>query len=545
MVKLTFLGGARTVTGSSFLLETGQLKLMIDCGLFQGNRELRMRNYRNPLVDPKSVDYILLTHAHIDHAGLIPRFCKQGFQGQIVTTRATADLCQVMLPDSGHIQEVEAEWKSRKARRRGDRPTQPLYTAQDALDSLQFFQPVDYNQEITIGDQVRFRFRDAGHILGSALIEMQVKDGDGELKLVFSGDLGQVGTPIIKDPELVREADYVLVESTYGNRLHEPLKDQATQLRRIISETIARQGNVIIPAFAVGRTQDILYTLNQIVEGHEISPIPVYIDSPLAVSATEIFERNRNYFDAETAQMIAGGDDPFQFPGLHLVRTTQESMALNHLPGGKVIISASGMCDAGRIKHHLKHNLWRPEASIVFVGYQAEGTLGRRILDGEKKVKILGEIINVAAQIHSLEGFSAHADQKGLIDWLSHLGNKPQRVFVVHGEEAAASTLAELIGRKLGVTAVIPGPGEEYLLGAEKTELAPMPVALAGQSLAANQEEKRQLLLTIFHLEKKLSDLKQDLLLAENDLDGELLAKVAKEIEERITALDQVCPHKY
>lgn len=545
MVKLTFLGGARTVTGSSFLLETDNLKLMIDCGLFQGNRELRMRNYRNPLVDPKSVDYILLTHAHIDHSGLIPRFCKQGFRGQVVATRATADLCQVMLPDSGHIQEVEAEWKSRKARRRGDRPTQPLYTAQDALESLQFFQPVDYNQEVTIRDQVRFRFRDAGHILGSALIEMQVKDGDGELKLVFSGDLGQVGTPIIKDPELVSEADYVLIESTYGNRLHQPLGDQAAQLKRIITETMARQGNVVIPAFAVGRTQDILYTLNQMVEGHEIGPIPVYIDSPLAVSATEIFERNRDCFDAETAQLIAGGDDPFQFPGLHLVRTTQESMALNHLPGGKVIISASGMCDAGRIKHHLKHNLWRPESSVVFVGYQAEGTLGRRILDGEKKVKILGEIINVAAQIHSLEGFSAHADQKGLIDWLSHLNNQPKQVFVVHGEETAASTLAELIGRELGLNAIIPRAGEEYRLGAEGTELAEVPAAQGLAIPAVSQEQKKQLLLTIFHLEKKLSDLKQDLLLAENDLDGELLEKVAKEIEERIATLDHICPHKY
>jgi metallo-beta-lactamase family protein len=543
MVKLTFLGGAKTVTGSSYLLETDKLKIMVDCGMFQGNRELRMRNYRTPLVAPQSVDFILLTHAHIDHSGLIPRFCNQGFQGKIITTKATADLCQIMLPDCGHIQETEAEWETRKAKRRGDKPAAPLYTVDDATRCLKFLEPVTYGKEINLNDQVRIRFLDAGHILGSSIIEVWVKESGQEIKIVFSGDLGHSGTAILRDPTFVQEADYILTESTYGDRLHEPIADQATKLKEIITKTIAQKGNVVIPSFAVGRTQEILYALNNMVESNQMPVVPVFIDSPLAVSATNIFRQNTDCYDEEALKVLQGGDDPFNFPGLKYVQSVDESRAINSLAGGAVIISASGMCDAGRIKHHLKHNLWRQESAVVFVGYQGEGTLGRRIMEGQKKVKVLGEVINVAAQIYSLQGFSAHADQKGILTWLSQYTSKPQRIFVVHGEEKAATTLASLINQQIGVPTSIPGVGEEYILnpnGAVRTE---MPATLGVPPVVDN---KRQLLLTIIHLEKKLSDLKEDIVLSESNCEDQAgIERITGEISERIDQLGQICPHKY
>ena len=465
MTRLTFLGGAGTVTGSCYLMETGKLKMLVECGMFQGNRELRMRNYRNLEVPAPSIDYILLTHAHIDHSGLIPRLFKQGFRGKVLATKATVDLCNVMLPDSGHIQETEAEWETRKAKRRGEKHLDPLYTAQDAQDSLSTFSGVDYGQEMTLDDQTQVRFVDAGHILGSAIIELWVREGGtSEVKTVFSGDLGNKGTPIIRDPSWVSEADYLLLESTYGDRCHEPVANEAQRLKEIILDTVKRGGNVIIPSFAVGRTQEILFFLSGMFKRGELPPVPVYIDSPLAVSATEIFERCPEYYDDETKACFNGGD-PFNFPNLTFVRDAKESIAINN--GGhksKVVISASGMCDAGRIKHHLKHNLWRPDSSVVFVGFQAEGTLGRRIMEGEKKIRILGELINVAARIYSLQGFSAHADQNGLLDWASHLTCKPERLFIVHGEAAASSTLSNLLEQRLGISTMVPRAGEQYLL---------------------------------------------------------------------------------
>lgn len=531
MAKLTFRGGAGTVTGSCYLLETDNLRLLVDCGLFQGKRELRTLNYRNPLIPLNTIDYILLTHTHIDHSGLIPRLYNNGFRGKVLATRATVDLCQVMLPDSGHIQELESEWISRKAKRRGEKPSPPLYTAVDAINCLQCFQPVSYGEEIQLDEQVKVRFLDAGHILGSAIIEAWVKEGDREIKIVFSGDLGNTGTAIIRDPFQVSEADYLLIESTYGNRTHSSIIDQSAQLKEIILETIMNRGNVIIPAFAVGRTQQILYALNGMVESGELPQIPVFIDSPLAVSATQIFRDSRECYDQETLELLSQGDDPFYFPGLTLVRSVEESRALNNYKGGAIIISASGMCDAGRIKHHLKHNLWRPESAVIFIGFQAEGTLGRRILDGTKKVKIMGELINVAAKIYSLQGFSAHADQAGLLNWAKAFTRKPQRIFVVHGEASESAALAELLTKETGISTSIPKFSEEYLLKPTEPELIGVTEPLA----LGLFNKQQQLLKSIDQLEKKLAGLKKGILAEEYEAEEiREIDEVLQELEERI-----------
>jgi metallo-beta-lactamase family protein len=573
MARLTFLGGAGTVTGSCFLLETEELKLLVDCGMFQGNRELRLRNYRRMETPVPSLDYILLTHAHIDHSGLIPRLCCQGFRGKVLATRATVELCGIMLPDSGHIQEMESEWESRKAKRRGEKELKPLYTAQDAQNCLKFFTGVSYGQDLNLGDQVRVRFLDAGHILGSAIIEVWIREGQAEVKLVFSGDLGNKGTPIVRDPSPITEADFLLLESTYGDRWHQPVAGEAGRLREIILDTVKNGGNVIIPSFAVGRTQELLFFLREMFNRGELPPVPVYIDSPLAVSATEIFTRCPEYYDDEARACFQSGD-PFHFPNLFFVRDTKESIALNDgdrqngrpqngKRQSKVIISASGMCDAGRIKHHLKHNLWRPESAVVFVGFQAEGTLGRRIMDGEKKVRVLGEPINVAAKIYSLQGFSAHADQNGLLDWVGCLQRKPQRLFIVHGEAAASATLSSLVEQRYGIATVVPRVGEQYVLGREGLELsrAPLPIVQP-----AGLEVRQRLLLEIFRLEKQMNVIKEDLLLGEyppgeaageagvaGEAAGEArgaapgtaaLEQILAELHEKIDTLQRLVPRK-
>lgn len=542
MARLTFLGGAGTVTGSCFLLETEKLKLFVDCGMFQGNRELRLRNFRNLETTVKSLDYVLLTHAHIDHSGLIPRLCKQGFRGKVMATGATVELCKIMLPDSGHIQEMDAEWETRKAKRRGEKHLEPLYTAEDAQNCLRAFTGVSYGQTVALDDQVRIRFLDAGHILGSAIIELWIAENGQEVKIVFSGDLGNSGTPIVRDPSPIDEADYLLLESTYGDRLHEPVANEAQRLREVILDTLKRGGNVIIPSFAVGRTQEILFFLSGMFKRGELPPVPVYIDSPLAVSATEIFTHCPDYYDDETKAYLNSGD-PFHFPNLTFVRDVKESMALNNGDHkSKVIISASGMCDAGRIKHHLKHNLWRQDSSVVFVGFQAEGTLGRRILDGEKKVRVLGEPINVAARIYSLQGFSAHADQNGLLDWVSHLKQKPQRLFIVHGEAASSCALSDLIGERLDISTVVPRVGEQYLLAPHSLELAKAPLPIVHP---AGLDARQRLLLEIFRLERKLAEVKEDLLLMENgNSETESLEQMVPELNEKIDALLQLVPKK-
>lgn len=462
-MKVTFLGAARMVTGSCYLLENKNIKVLVDCGMFQGGKEEEKNNFMDLPVNLSDIDYLLLTHAHIDHSGRIPLLCKRGFNGKILSTKATADLCSIMLPDSAHIQEMEAEWATRKAMRAGRPPVEPLYTVADAEYAMQFFEPVPYNDIIRLSDDISVRFQDAGHILGSAVIE--IWNAEDNIKLVFSGDLGNRNQPIIKDPSFIDDADYIFVESTYGDRLHQDRPYRAHMLWDIIQDTFGKGGNVIIPAFAVGRTQELLYELNTVIEGNKAKNIPVYIDSPLAIKATEIFKRDvRKYYDSDALNLLSNGDDPLDFPGLDFTLTAEESKQLNFLNHSAVIIAASGMCDAGRIKHHLKHNLWRPESSVVFVGYQAAGTLGRRILDGAKMVKIFGEDIAVKAHIYSIDSFSGHADKNGLIDWMRHFNNKPKQVFVIHGEDDVAPVFATTLNSEFDMPTTVPYLGQVYEL---------------------------------------------------------------------------------
>jgi metallo-beta-lactamase family protein len=465
-MQISFCGAAQTVTGSCYLIETGAKRFIVDCGMFQGNKELRMLNRQHFRFNPGELDFMLLTHAHIDHSGLIPKLCKEGFKSPIYATKATVDLCQIALPDSGHIQEQEAQWRSRKNTRRGLAGEEPVYTAADALACLEYFKAVDYQTELEPLPGIRVRFSDAGHILGSAIIEVWVEEAGVTTKVVFSGDLGQQNQPIIQDPTVIEAADYLLVESTYGNRFHEDNQDKVQLLKQIVLESIGGKGNLIIPSFAIGRTQDLLYHLRNLFLDGQIPHVPVYIDSPMAVSVTEIYRNNPGYYDEPTLQMLQNGHSPFEFPELHFIRTADESKALNETIKGAIIISASGMCDAGRILHHLKHNLWRPEAHILFVGYQAEGTLGRRLLEGATVVKIFGEAVNVQAKVHSIDGFSAHADQKGLLEWLQGFKQKPRNIFVVHGETTAQQEFASIIKQTLGVETQIPGLGDCFTLGA-------------------------------------------------------------------------------
>src|SRR4030042_1890572 len=454
-MRVEFLGGARTVTGSATLLEKDSFKWLVDCGMFQGGKELEERNRSIQSYYPRDLSFILLTHAHIDHSGLIPKLVKEGFRGKVICTKATFDLCEVMLKDSGHIQETEAGWQSRKNKRAGREDTAPLYTAEDAEKSLRYFQTVGYDEILSLSDGLRIRFQDAGHILGSAIIEIWVEEGGQEKKLVFSGDLGGSGQPIIRDPSPVVEADTLWLESTYGDRLHKSREETVQELLKIILEAISQQAKVVIPAFAVERTQDIIYTISQLMRKDLIPSIPVYIDSPLAISATEIFKKNPDCFDEETKGLLLGGEDPLELPEIKYTRTTEESKEINTDPRSAIIISASGMCDSGRVQHHLKHHLWRKESHIVFIGYQAEGTVGRRIVDGAKTIRLFGEEIAVRAHVHTLGGFSDHAAQKGLLQWLSHFKNPQIEVIVNHGEEKVSMELSEIIHQKFKFEAAV------------------------------------------------------------------------------------------
>lgn len=463
-MKIQFCGAAGTVTGSCFLVMTQEEKFLIDCGMFQGSKELKEHNYSEFLFNPADIQFVLLTHAHIDHSGLIPKLYKHGFQGIVHTTKATKELCAVVLPDSGYIQEMEVERKNRKLARRGLPLLDPIYTVADAQECQRFIKGHMYEKEIVLSPHVRVRFQDAGHILGSAIIEVCIKEDGQEKKLVFSGDLGNINAPLIEDPAEIKKADYVIMESTYGNRYHIDTENKLDALARVVKNTHKRGGNLVIPSFAVERTQDLVYDLKHLKEEGQIPPMEIYIDSPMAVQATQVFINNPDYFDDEATYKMKGEDARaiFEGPDIHYILSVEESLALNKKKGGAIIISASGMADAGRIKHHLKHNLWRSECTVLFVGYQAEGTLGRRILDGEKKVAIHGEEVAVKAAIERIDGFSAHADQKGLLDWLSNFRTKPDRVFLVHGEEDSLLTLQRVICSELGFKTQIAGYGSVY-----------------------------------------------------------------------------------
>ena len=474
-MKLTFIGADHEVTGSQHFLQTDDLNILIDCGLEQGRNVYE--NAELP-VSYKEIDYILLTHAHIDHAGLIPQAYLQGFNGTIVTTNASMDLDSIMLLDSAHIQEQEAEWENRKGKRAGREPVEPLYTVKDAQAVLRNFRAVPYGQIVELSDCVKVRFTDAGHLLGSASIEIWIDEetekGRIEKKIVFSGDIGNKNKPLIRDPQYIPDADYIVMESTYGNRLHDAGVDHIEDLRSIMQETLDRGGNVVIPAFAVGRTQELLYLIRHLkqdglIKGHD--SFPVYVDSPLAVQATHVFRQNlAECYDEETRALVEAGINPIDFPGLHLSVSAEDSKAINFDPEPKVILAASGMCDAGRIRHHLKHNLWRRESAVVFAGYQAEGTLGRALLDGAERVRIFGEEIEVCAHIELMGSMSSHADQNGLLEWISAFSKKPSELFLVHGEDEAMTALSAMIEERLGYKPSCPYSGSVYNLADEKYE---------------------------------------------------------------------------
>ena len=474
-MDIKFYGAAKIVTGSNYLLETDKYKILIDCGMFQGSKEIEEKNFEEFPYDPKEIDILFLTHAHIDHSGRIPKLVKNGFRGRIICTSPTYDLSKIMLKDSAKIQETDVEWENKKRERSGKSMLEPLYNIVDAENSLKYFEPYFYDQKVKINDDIEVRFKDAGHILGSSIIELWIKENDEAIKIVFSGDLGVPNRPIIRNPEYIDGADYLIVESTYGNRLHDSYEDSSKDLIDIINKTALRGGTVIIPSFAVGRTQEIIYMLNNYYEHNkeleEHMRIPIYVDSPMAIEATEAFVKNSSSFNDETKNLILKGDNPFEFSNLRYTKATEESKLLNKYEFPKVIISASGMANAGRVRHHLKHNLWDKRNSLVFVGYQANGTLGRILLDGVKNVKILGEDIKVGAEIYSLEGFSAHADQSMLLDWISKFKTKPKKIFIVHGEEEQANALSKLIERLYKIKTVIPNLGDKFKIEKFKVEL--------------------------------------------------------------------------
>ena len=462
-MKLTFLGAAREVTGSCYYLEAEAGRILIDCGMEQG--EDAYENQDLPL-DPSQIDCVVLTHAHIDHSGKLPLLYKQGFRGPIYATTPTSRLCDLMLRDSAHIQEFEAEWRNRKAQRAGDEPYVPMYTMEDAVGAIGLFRPVEYNRAVDVLPGLTATFTDAGHLLGSASVTLT--SGPENFTIVFSGDIGNSNQPILNDPVPLTKADFVVMESTYGDRSHGPRPDYIRELSQIIQETFDRGGNVVVPSFAVGRTQEMLYFLRQIkaegrVKGH--GDFTVYVDSQLAVEATEVFrESDISSFDEDMRALIQKGINPISFSGLVTSVTSEQSKAINFDKNPSVILSASGMCEAGRIRHHLKHNLWRPESTILFVGYQAKGTVGRSLVEGAKKVHLFGEEIAVSAEIRVLGAVSGHADNEGLMKWIKSFDPKPKQVFVTHGEEAVAQIFAGRLRDELGLTADVPFNGETWAL---------------------------------------------------------------------------------
>lgn len=470
-MKLMFVGAAHEVTGSCHYLEVNDKHILVDFGMEQG-----VNTFENvPLpVDEAMIDYVFLTHAHVDHSGMLPLLYARGFRGQVFMTDASADLCSIMLRDCAHIQMMEAEWRNRKAKRGGNTQAQePLYTMEDADGIIKRIVPCHYDREINICEGVKIRFTDIGHLLGSSSIEVWLTENGYTKKIVFSGDIGNKNQPLLKDPKPTAMADYVVMESTYGDRLHPKERlDYVRELTQVLQETFDKGGNVVIPSFAVGRTQEMLYFLRQIkvdrlVKGHE--DFLVYVDSPMAVEATGIFQENRlDCFDEEAMTLVREGINPLSFAGLKLSITSEESKAINFCDKPKVIISASGMCEAGRIRHHLKHNLWRPECTILFVGYQAIGTLGRHLIEGAEEVKLFGEPIQVRAKITQLAGLSGHADKEGLIEWLEAFEEKPKKVFVVHGEDSVCLSFAECLKIEHGQRAYAPYSGTEFDLLSNK-----------------------------------------------------------------------------
>ena len=539
-MKITFLGATKIVTGSNFLVEAAGKKFLVDCGLYQGKAELEEQNYRDFDYNPAEIDFMLLTHAHIDHSGRIPKLYNDGFKGPIYAHKATCDLCQIMLPDSGHIQEMEAEWKNKKRLRKGQPTRGPLYTEEDALKCMEIFVPVKYDEIIQVSEDIYVRFNDAGHMLGSSTIEIWAKENGKETKAVFSGDLGNNDIPLLSEPTMIDNCDYLVMESTYGSRLHIRNDQKAELFLKIVSETIDNGGTVVIPSFAVGRTQEILYEINKIKENRHdeeflreyrtLMKVPVYVDSPLAISATQVFKENMDLFEDEVKEEMERGNNPLEFPGLKFTQTADESKALNESDEPSIIISASGMCDVGRIKHHLKHNIWNPKSTILFVGYQAPGTLGYEIVNGAKKVTIFGEEFAVNARIEYIEGYSGHADQEWLMNFVYSFYNKPKHIFLVHGEEESQEVLRNKILENTGIGVTIPEYGETYQLDDELRIVNRIKIK---KTLTL----KNEVLERLEKLKDELADM--EVMVKEDMTDDELLDEDIFRINEKIKDLEK------
>ncbi len=482
-MKVHFLGAARTVTGSCYMIEANNVRFAIDCGMHQGNAAIEERNGDTESYRAGHIDFFLITHAHIDHSGLLPRMVREGFKGPVYCTEPTRDLLAIMLADSAHIQEMEAEWKTRKLKRRGAKPVPPLYTQEDAAKVGPLLSAVGYDQVFEPAPGVKVTYRNAGHILGAAFLEVTVNGGEGETRLIFSGDLGRPGALLMDDAEVPQlRADYLFLESTYGDRDHKNESSSREELAEAIRYSRAHGEKVIIPAFAVERTQEILYSLFLLHKAGKLPPdMPVFVDSPLAIRATEIFRRYPKYFDEELRAVIDAGEDPFNLPNLRFTLSTQESQAINSTPGSAVVIAASGMCNAGRIKHHLRHNLWRPGASVVFVGYQGVGTPGRKIVDGTRSIRILGEDTAVEAKIFTINGFSGHAGQSQILHWVEQFTRKEMTVILVHGEDKAQKALSGLLRERFSLNVLTPSyleemtlaPGKEVMIQVDAAKAAP------------------------------------------------------------------------
>ena len=471
-MKIQFLGAAQTVTGSCFMLEACGKRFCVDCGMHQGNKAIEQRNRETEIYRPTDIDFILLTHAHIDHSGLLPRMVHEGFANPIYCTSATSELLDIMLQDSAHIQEMEAQWEAKKYQRRGlSNPPTALYTIEDAQKTTTFLHQVDYHATFEPAPGIRVTYYDAGHILGSGTLRLEINEDGKTVSLIFSGDIGRPQALIVRDPETPPQADYVFMESTYGDRDHKSRDISVDELASAIAYSYGKGEKVIIPAFAVERTQEVLYCLHQLASKDKLpQDMPVFVDSPLAIRATQVFERHSNLFDDEAKALLGAGENPFSLPNLRYTPTVEESRTINDLAGPAIIISASGMCNAGRVRHHLRHNIWKPGASIVFVGYQAVGTPGRTIVEKAKKITLFGEDVEIAARIYTINGFSAHAGQSQLLDWLRPLIHDNLKVILVHGDPAAQNTLAGLIQQRLHISPIIAAHHDELPLTADKVE---------------------------------------------------------------------------
>jgi metallo-beta-lactamase family protein len=462
-MDLQFFGAAQQVTGSCFLLRVAGKRILVECGLFQGPPEVEAKNRQPFPFDPAGIDAVVLTHAHLDHSGRLPLLVKAGFQGPIYAHNATRDLCRILLKDAAYLNEKEVEWSNHKRQRKGLSLLEPLYTMQDATVAMRRFHGLKYGERRTLFPGIKVRMQDAGHILGSAITEVFVEENGVQRKLVFSGDLGHKGAPILRDPVMVKEADLVIMESTYGDRLHRPWDETWQELAHVLKESLRAKGNVLIPSFAVGRSQEILYAFTQHFEGWGLKDWNIFLDSPLAIEATNIYARHAELYDTDAVNLKHYNGNIFGLPNLRLTRTSLQSMAINRIRSGAIIIAGSGMCNGGRIKHHFKHNLWRSNCHVLMVGFQAEGTLGRALVDGAEQIQLWGETIHVGAKIHTIGGFSAHADQQGLLDWYGHIENRPPLV-LVHGEPDAIGALKNKIKQQWQTSAHIAQEGERLEL---------------------------------------------------------------------------------